>query len=577
MSSSSAPSSRASSSHGSASQVPHSSTGSRRHPPLQPPKPLFFVDRTVEEASRDPFRTPAHSIADESVPTTPRSDASNPFSPPASVVTFSAEQTVPGTPGIHHQRVSSGGSDNLHRPNTNGPQSSSTLRHAASVPSVPHVQKVLRGSIPRVDSMVRNSFMSPPIMARRATMYDGCSVSETLARPTAKRQRSTMLTGEIEKPWTSDKDVYVRISWWVTLAVAMIGVIGGAIRCYFGWRDVPRVGNLCLIMQDDFNTFDQNIWTRDVEMGGFGNGEFEMTTDSSNNSFVQDGKLYIVPTLTSDVIGYDHVLNGYTYNISGCTSSNHSACGAVSNSSSGAVINPVMSARLSTVSSHNIKYGKVEVVAKLPRGDWLWPAIWMMPVNDVYGAWPASGEIDIMEARGNALQGYQLRALLPELGPFPFLNGVAKTFGYWTNRRKTYADDYHTYSLEWTPTFMRMYVDTRLDHTLQLSFNEPFFERGDFPETIANGSNYIVTPDPWVNGTKNVAPFDQPFYLILDLAVGGTNGWFPDAVGDKPWLDASSAAMHDFAQAQDSWYATWPQDTQDRAFIIESVKMWQSC
>ena len=128
-----------------------------------------------------------------------------------------------------------------------------------------------------------------------------------------------------------------------------------------------------------------------------------MTTDSANNSFVQDGKLYLVPTLTSDVIGYNNIFNGYTYNVSGCTSSNHSACGAVSNSSSGSVINPVMSARLSTINSHSIKYGRVEVVAKLPRGDWLWPAIWMMPVNDVYGAWPASGEIDIMEARGNGI------------------------------------------------------------------------------------------------------------------------------------------------------------------------------
>lgn len=52
------------------------------------------------------------------------------------------------------------------------------------------------------------------------------------------------------------------------------------------------------------------------------NGEFEMTTNSPNNSFVEDGKLYIVPTLTSDVIGRDNVLNGYTYNITGCTNTN---------------------------------------------------------------------------------------------------------------------------------------------------------------------------------------------------------------------------------------------------------------
>ena len=72
-----------------------------------------------------------------------------------------------------------------------------------------------------------------------------------------------------------------------------------------------------------------------------------------------------------------------------------SSCGAVSNATSGTVINPVMSARITTKNSHHIQYGKVEIVAKLPRGDWLWPAIWMLPDNDTYGPWPLSGEIDV--------------------------------------------------------------------------------------------------------------------------------------------------------------------------------------
>jgi hypothetical protein len=127
------------------------------------------------------------------------------------------------------------------------------------------------------------------------------------------------------------------------------------------------------------------------------NGEFEMTTSSSNNSFVQDGVLYLVPTLTSDVIGQNNVMNGYTYNLTDCTwnstdlsaypsSSDGSStssttnmtaaqldayyanCGAVSNQTSGAIINPVQSARISTRYSASIRYGKVEVVARLPTG-----------------------------------------------------------------------------------------------------------------------------------------------------------------------------------------------------------------
>lgn len=62
-----------------------------------------------------------------------------------------------------------------------------------------------------------------------------------------------------------------------------------------------------------------------------------------------------------------------------------------------------MSARLTTKNSHHITYGKVEIRAKLPQGDWLWPALWMLPVDDAYGPWPLSGEIDIMESRGNGV------------------------------------------------------------------------------------------------------------------------------------------------------------------------------
>ena len=93
-----------------------------------------------------------------------------------------------------------------------------------------------------------------------------------------------------------------------------------------------------------------------------------MTTSSSNNSFIRNGELYILPTLTSDVIGRDAINNGYTFNLTGCTNTNLTACGVVSNITTGTVVNPVMSARISTKGKRSIRYGKVEVRAKLPRG-----------------------------------------------------------------------------------------------------------------------------------------------------------------------------------------------------------------
>ncbi|KAH9946764.1 concanavalin A-like lectin/glucanase domain-containing protein [Amylocystis lapponica] len=534
-------------------------------PSLQPPKPLFFVNQrqpSTEEVRRDPFRTP-----DASVPGTPKSTASNPFSSPPSVISFSADQPLPGTGSAQPNNAA----PILPRIPSSRVSTLSALRHSS------HDEYDGVRETPRT-SQIRASFMAPPAMSRRTTMFES---SELIPRA-AKRQRSTMLMGPIEKPWTQEKDIYVRISYWLTYAVAMIGVVGGALRCYFEWRNVPRIGNLCLVMQDDFDTFDtQNTWTQEVDMGGFGNGEFEMTTNSANNSFVRDGMLYIVPTLTSDVIGYGNVMNNHIYNVSGCTSTNLTSCGAVSNQTAGTVINPAMSARISTIKSHSITYGKVSIRAKLPTGDWLWPALWMLPVDNTYGPWPASGEIDIMESRGNGpsygAQGVNYVRGSLNWGPFSWLNGVAKTYGWWTNRRKTFADDFHTYELEWTPKFIRIYVDSRLSFMLNLAFNEPFFKRGDFPTTVLNDSQYIVTPDPWVNGTTNVAPFDRPFYLIMNVAVGGTNGWFPDGVGDKPWLDASLTAMRDFAAAQSTWSATWPENIEDRALIVDSVKMWELC
>jgi beta-glucanase (GH16 family) len=126
-----------------------------------------------------------------------------------------------------------------------------------------------------------------------------------------------------------------------------------------------------------------------------------MTTESSNNSFVQNGRLYITPTLTADNIGEAAVLDGYVYNMTDCTfnvtnglsytesstissssplginsttdiafdaNAYYKACSAVSNSTAGSVINPVQSARLSTRWSASIRYGRVEVKAKLPTG-----------------------------------------------------------------------------------------------------------------------------------------------------------------------------------------------------------------
>jgi Glycosyl hydrolases family 16 len=207
----------------------------------------------------------------------------------------------------------------------------------------------------------------------------------------------------VEKPWLKEKD---RREKWVTIIPLIgmaIGVGVASYLAYSGWASV-ETHTYCLVYEDDFSEFNQQVWNHEIQTGGYGTGEFEWTTQDPANSFVTNNTLFIMPTLTDQFLTEAQVNNGYTLNLTqqgSCTSTDVDNCVAVSNSTAQTVINPVRSARLSTKGSKSIKYGKVEVVAKLPVGNWLWPAIWMMPVNDTYGVWPESGEIDIMESRGN--------------------------------------------------------------------------------------------------------------------------------------------------------------------------------
>jgi beta-glucanase (GH16 family) len=110
-------------------------------------------------------------------------------------------------------------------------------------------------------------------------------------------------------------------------------------------------------------------------------GSFDWTTDDPRNSYLSDTGLHIIPTMTLDDtnITVSQLLDGYVLNLTSagtCTSTAATDCAIRSNSTAGTIINPVRSARLTTKGKKTITYGRVEVVAKLPAGDWLWPAIW---------------------------------------------------------------------------------------------------------------------------------------------------------------------------------------------------------
>ncbi|OQV02438.1 hypothetical protein CLAIMM_07636 [Cladophialophora immunda] len=378
--------------------------------------------------------------------------------------------------------------------------------------------------------------------------------------------------GEVERPWTKVKDPREK---WVTI-IPLIGLaIGLGLAGLLIWDGLQTVVNhkYCPVYLEDFSDgFDSKIWTKEAEVGGFGNGQFEETTVTEENVFVKDGMLHIKPTLQDPrLIETNNVINLQASGI--CTSSVWSNCIIGTNTTNGTIINPVKSGRINTKKGAVIKYGRVEVEAKLPEGDWLWPAIWLLPVDAKYGVWPQSGEIDIVESRGNnhtyPQGGNNIVSSALHWGPDSANDAWWRTNVKRNALHTTFAKKFHTFGLEWSEKYIFTYIDTRLLQVLYTNFDKPLWSRGHFPQADENGTRIV---DPWSKYNRASTPFDQDFYLILNVAVGGTNGWFDDGKNGKPWVDASQTAKKDFWNARNTWYPTWKDGGQ---MTVKSVKMWQ--
>lgn len=214
----------------------------------------------------------------------------------------------------------------------------------------------------------------------------------------------------------------------------------------------------------DGSSVDTTKWSYTVGGGGFGNNEQQYYTDSASNSYIQDGCLVI------EALQESNGDENYT------------------------------SAKLTSTESWT--YGRLEFRAKLPSGTGLWPAIWMLP-DDTTLDWPISGEIDIMEYMGSDTDTV--------LGTLHYGNPWVYNTGYYNLADgASFADDFHTFAVEWLPGEMRWYVDGELYQIQQ-----------DWYSTDSSGTTYAYP-----------APFNDDFHLILNLAVGG---YFPGDPDTSTW------------------------------------------
>ena len=243
--------------------------------------------------------------------------------------------------------------------------------------------------------------------------------------------------------------------------------------------------------QDEFDgtSVEPARWTYDIGTGsqhgltGWGNNELQYYTNRTQNASVSGGMLTI--TALKETYG------GQSYT----------------------------SARLKTHGLFSQAGGRFEIRAALPTGQGLWPAIWMLPADEAYGGWAASGEIDIMEARGQ--QPDRVHGTIHYGGSWPNNTWSESTRILPTGQ--TIAS-FHTYALEWdtagTPA-IRWYVDDVL---------------------------FATKTSWWSSGGAYPAPFDKPFSMLLNLAVGGNYVGSPNGTTPFPatmkvdYVRVSSAA-----------------------------------
>uniref|UniRef100_A0A2C9LIG3 GH16 domain-containing protein n=1 Tax=Biomphalaria glabrata TaxID=6526 RepID=A0A2C9LIG3_BIOGL len=316
-----------------------------------------------------------------------------------------------------------------------------------------------------------------------------------------------------------------------------------------------------VIFRDDFNTLNKASWRSEVSMYGGGNGEFQVYTNDPKNVYTHDGHLYLKPIATvSDPRFNENFLHtGHMDMLTlfgECTHDGNNGC---TRTGGAEILPPVMSGKVLSIPS--LRYGTVEVRARLPKGDWLWPAIWMVPKDSKYGGWPRSGEIDIMESKGNPGPDFV------EKVTSHLIWGTSWEHQYWAityhgERHATnWHSQFHTWRMEWTHDHILTFVDNQLIMTAAPPAGG-FYEQGKF-----TGTNI------WASGTK-MAPFDQDFYLILNVAVGGTNGYFADGnhYGNvtKPWHNSWPHPKLDFWNAHNTWLPTW--HGENAALVVDYVE-----
>jgi beta-glucanase (GH16 family) len=286
----------------------------------------------------------------------------------------------------------------------------------------------------------------------------------------------------VSRPHTNRKEAMIRLnSRFNGLIFAVLALLLFAAANAYGLgakqegKGKTESKNWTLVWSDEFNGPDGSMpdpgkWTIVKGGSGYGNRELEYYTDRPANLHVEKGNL-VITARKEDYTGADGVKKEYT------------------------------SARLETAGHFQEQYGRIEARIKLPKGQGIWSAFWMLGSNFDKIEWPNCGEIDIMENIGS--EPAKIHGSLHGPG---YSGGSPLSAVFALPNQAQFSDDFHVFAIEWGPQIIRFYVDNILYKT--------------------QTANSVPPNRHWA--------FDHPFYLVMNVAVGGYWPGNPDSTTSFP-------------------------------------------
>lgn len=327
-----------------------------------------------------------------------------------------------------------------------------------------------------------------------------------------------------------------------------------------------------VLFEDNFEDENfRNNWRFDETLSGGRNWEFMWLSSDPTNSFIEDGKLNLSPTLTSKMEGNneDFLTSGIArISPTKCTDKRDYGC---SREGQYGLINPIRSAGISTINSISFKYGTVEIKAKIASGDWLQSLIRIEPKSNIYNKdlySPYNGDMSLLEGRGNKNYFDEANKNIGNKQStcrIQFSKNWKLQF-HNKNNDKGFSEDFHIYKMVWTPEEIKMYIDDEITCEIEA----PIWE--NYMENLKEKPDYL-SDNPWPSD-RSFAPFDQLFYLSISLRCGGVS-FFPDGLintpYEKPWKNDSPKAKEEFWNARSKWESTWIKGQKE--FQIDYVKI----